>query len=531
MTNYAQHFNKFNPKATQTEKMEPGQVENNAGGFVYELDKWGYLDRFLVLGCEGNTYYASEQKLTRDAATNVEACITENGVKVVERIVEISQAGRAPKNDPALFALAMCLGLGNAETKKAAGHALSAVARIGTHIMHFAEYLQAFSKWNRTVRAVMSSWYTDKSADDLAFQAVKYQQRDGWSHRDILRLAHPSTEDKVLAKVFDWIAHNKREDFKLPRGIPGIIKALEKAKDATEDELRLLIRENKLPMEAIPTDKRTPLVYTEILATAGITWILRNLGNLGKHGILAEGRFEPIQFIESKLLNEELLRKAKVHPIQILSALRTYTSGKGVRGKGAWPVVPDVEHILDKAFRLAFKNVEPTGKRICIGLDVSGSMDSGEIAGVPGLTPRDASVAMCLVTAAVEAQVAIGAFSGKFIDSGISKHDTLQAAIIKARRIPYGDTDCAQPMLHALMANQKFDAFVLYTDNETWSGAVHPMKALRSYRQEMSIPAKLIVVGLTATQFSIADPKDAGAMDCVGMDAATPQLIADFIRG
>jgi 60 kDa SS-A/Ro ribonucleoprotein len=31
----------------------------------------------------------------------------------------------------------------------------------------------------------------DRGADDLAHQAVKYQQRDGWSHGDLLRLAHP----------------------------------------------------------------------------------------------------------------------------------------------------------------------------------------------------------------------------------------------------------------------------------------------------------------------------------------------------
>ena len=43
--------------------------------------------------------------------------------------------------------------------------------------------------------------------------------------------------------------------------------------------------------------------------------------------------------------------------------------------------------------------------------------------------------------------------------------------------------------------------------------------------------AKLVVVGLTATKFSIADPNDPGMFDVVGFDAAAPQGIADFIRG
>ena len=45
-----------------------------------------------------------------------------------------------------------------------------------------------------------------------------------------------------------------------------------------------------------------------------------------------------------------------------------------------------------------------------LALDVSGSMTCGEVAGVPGLTPRDASAAMALVTAATEPRHEIVAF-------------------------------------------------------------------------------------------------------------------------
>ena len=48
----------------------------------------------------------------------------------MKRIVEISAAGRAPGNDPALFALAMCAGLGNEATRAMALEAF-AVMREG----------------------------------------------------------------------------------------------------------------------------------------------------------------------------------------------------------------------------------------------------------------------------------------------------------------------------------------------------------------------------------------------------------------
>ena len=73
------------------------------------------------------------------------------------------------------------------------------------------------------------------------------------------------------------------------------------------------------------------------------------------------------------------------------------------------------------------------------------------------------------------------------------------------------------------------DVFVIYTDNETWCGGTHPTVALQNYRNKMGIDAKMIVVGLTATQFSVADPTDAGMLDVVGFDSAVPQVIAQFI--
>jgi 60 kDa SS-A/Ro ribonucleoprotein len=112
-------------------------------------------------------------------------------VRAVNRIVEISDAGRAPKNDPAIFALALAVTHGDAQAKAHAFANLIRVCRIGTHLFHFAEYVNAMRGWGRGLRNAVGDWYVYRDADDLAHQAVKYQQRDGWSHGDLLRLAHP----------------------------------------------------------------------------------------------------------------------------------------------------------------------------------------------------------------------------------------------------------------------------------------------------------------------------------------------------
>jgi 60 kDa SS-A/Ro ribonucleoprotein len=97
--------------------------------------------------------------------------------------------------------------------------------------------------------------------------------------------------------------------------------------------------------------------------------------------------------------------------------------------------------------------------------------------------------------------------------------------------LPFGGTDCALPMLWALERGIPADAFVVYTDSETWAGTIHPAQALKAYRDQMGIAAKLIVVGMVSNGFTIADPNDAGMLDVVGFDTATPAVMSDFAVG
>jgi 60 kDa SS-A/Ro ribonucleoprotein len=94
-----------------------------------------------------------------------------------------------------------------------------------------------------------------------------------------------------------------------------------------------------------------------------------------------------------------------------------------------------------------------------------------------------------------------------------------------------GGTDCALPMVWALRNRVEVDTFQVYTDNETWHGAVHPHQALREYREKMGIDARLVVVAMTAGGASIADPSDPRQLDVSGFDASVPNLLSDFSRG
>ena len=531
------------------------QVRNSTGGFAWAVDDWTRLRRFLVLGSEGGSYYAGEWKLTRENAAAVERCVAADGARTVAEIVSVSEAGRAPKNDPAIFALALVAGANDEAARKAALEALPRVCRTATHLFQFASFVEGFRGWGRSLRRAVGGWYARLSPDQLAYQAVKYRQRDGMTHRDVLRLSHPaesvSAGNPTLEltgehrRLFEWIARGGSVE-----GLPRIVEGFMLVQSAkTPARAAALVREYRLPREAVPTELLSSAeVWEALLDDMPMTAMVRNLATMTRVGVLTP-RSAGTAKVVAQLGDGERLHKARVHPIAVLAALRTYESGRGVRGKHSWTPVVQVVDALDAAFYAAFENVEPSDTRLLLALDVSGSMTGGFVGGVPNLSPRHASAALALVTAATEPRYeTVGFYAGKqgwksglrsrfagHIDGltplQISPRQRLDDAVRTVSGLPFGGTDCALPMLYALDREREVDTFVIYTDSETWAGGIHPAQALADYRRESGIDARLIVVGMVSNGFSIADPNDPGMLDVVGFDTATPQLVSDFARG
>ena len=563
------------------------QVPNSAGGFAWEVTPWTRLRRFLILGSEGGSYYASERTLTLENASCVRECIQLDGMRTVVMIADVSKAGRAPKNDPALWALAACISYGDIQTKRQAEKALPVVARTGTHLYHFVAYAETMRGWGRLLRRAVAGWYENMPTDKLAYQAIKYRQRDGWSHRDLLRLAKPQAhrdgklgeehgweyaadESARRAAIFDWICrgeqgetwqrvrgkqivHRGRPDRQADLGlIDGYMHAQTAATPAATADL---VRSYDLPREALLSEHlNSPEVWDAMLDSGmPMTAMIRNLATMTRAGVLT-ATSEGTRTVIAQLGNEDALRKARVHPIQVLIALLTYRSGMSVRGSNTWQPVARIIDALNDAFYASFGNVQPTGKRTLLALDVSRSMTGGIVAGCPGLDPRMATAAMAMVTARVEdVWECVGFFAGAggfqtavtphrsmyglgrgvtgISPLAITPRQRLDDIVNYTRGLPFGGTDCALPMMYAGATKQEFDTFVVYTDSETWHGSVHPSQALRECREQFVPDAKLVVVGMVSNGFSIADPNDPGMMDVVGFDTAAPQIISDFARG
>jgi 60 kDa SS-A/Ro ribonucleoprotein len=406
------------------------------------------------------------------------------------------------------------------------------------------------------------------------------------------------------------------------------------------------------------------------------------------------------EYIYRRLTNARDIKFARIHPYNVLVAMMTYKKGCGDKGGLTWPPNIYILEALDIAFKLAFQNITPTGKRIKIALDVSGSMSSAFCTGSPIVNCATGSVAMMMMTLWVENQhrlklatsttpeasasnsttatastaaasqhlaevmkwkitqlpdgrtlyehaetkqcqfnkpeilsapqpqpqqqppkaaggaaaggaaatsrapptigeykatkrylgipeeapkqperqgqfgyssyystpsytpsnvylpesypapaipsnVTICAFSNTlteltnaivgYMDASINPETGLPMMSIddalKLVEMPFSSTDCALPMVRALEKREPVDAFVIYTDSETYMGKIHPQVALEEYRRGMGIDAKLIVVGMTSNCLTIADPNDLNTLNLAGFDTATPRIINDFIAG
>jgi len=536
--------------ATSTAILAAHEGINNAGGVAFVLDDKARLRRFLILGADSNTLYMTQKEMALDNAKVVLRMVANGqGEAVLAEIESISLAGRAPKQDATMFALAIVARAADRGLAKKAYAIVSKVCRIPTHLfmfVGFAEAIDGATGWGRMQRKVISDWYTEKDARSLAFAVTKYKQREGWSHRDVLRLAHPKTRSHLHQVVLRYATHGFKGMNELLETLSALereecdtvvlnfLKAVETCRAATEvtPTVLSLIAEHRLAREHMGTALLgSAEVWQTLLPSMPLTATMRSLNKLTQLGLMADELHRTT--VVQRLTDVDGLRKARMHPLSALQARMTYSSGCGAKGSLTWNPHREVTGALESMFYKSFDVVEPTGKRYFLALDVSGSMGCGTCGGSL-LTPRQASVAMLMTTLRSEPSCYVAAFTGELtpLNHKVRASMSLEETIDAVSSLRFGTTDCSQPMVYALEQQLDVDVFVVYTDSETYAGEATPAAALQEYRQRSGIAdAKLIVCGMNSNGFTLADPEDAGMLDVVGFDTATPAIMADFVMG
>ena len=663
----------------QTCKINIDQVLNCSGGYVWKLTPIEHVNRYLVLGGakDMGNYYMQAEQVSHECALSVLQMIrspdASQFVQLCDLLKAVSVGGRAPKQEPVLLSVAAAIVFAkNPQEKGIAFETAKACIRIPTHMFMLAGFVRDLSQakmenkgkgWGTGFRRTMAHYYLSHTGRELAYHMTKYQNREGWTHADMIRMLHinPATlvddgarlmfdyvmmkyarksktpSEKTLAELASDKVVISPNPFKpltkaefveklnaistppiptcesvatvdpqqkpfaqhggvsstsakvagfvsaltscLPSSKPKLVAAAPPKKDDDDDDVVVisdetgtstkkappmsqlqqvahflkhlhalheagerkdiplacsLIRSGRLVREHVPTTLfGSKEIWLTLLETMPLEALLRNLGKLTQIGVVDVKYKE----IEARFLNQEEILKARIHPIKVLVASKIYKNGCGDMGSLTWTPNIYITVALTQLFKLSYGTITPTGQRIMLGIDVSGSMSS-VVLGSKVLTCRDASIAMALIYLETETNVSAVAFSNTLTDltapsskNHLRRGMTLDQALSATHGMSFSTTDCVLPILHAMKNNILIDTFIMLTDNETFAPSEHPQSALIRYRELTGIQAKLIVIGMTGNCFTIVDPNDRNTLNLAGFDTSTPEIASMFMRG
>jgi 60 kDa SS-A/Ro ribonucleoprotein len=523
------------------------EVFNSCGKPVFAISPLEQFKRFLFLGTEKGTYYVSEQNLT-ELNLNCIEYLLDNSINHCDVIKTISQyVEKSFKRDYLIYALARCCSYyKDSILRKSAYELLPKVCTIPTHLFLFLELYEALCNkyngstgWNKLHKKAINDWYINKKPLDLVYHITKYKNRNGWTHRDVLRLAHIKPENQVTNMVFKYITKNElptiqeyvaTTDSSDRPALDYLICADEVLKSTNKEFVISMIKKYKFVREHISSSLQTDVdVMNELAQNMPLVALLRTVNRLTTYGVFTQYP-ETLDLICSKLGNEDYIRASKVHPLQFLISLKMYASGKGERGSLMWSPESQLSQKLNDAFYSSFVNVTPTNKRYLLALDVSGSMTANSCCGITCLTASEVACAMAMVIKKTEPCCDIMGFSNKFTPLDINPNRSLEKNLEIVYNSTFESTDISLPMNWAISNGKVYDVIIVFTDNETNCNSERPSDVLKRYRNIVSPNCKLIVMALASNGFTIADPSDKGMMDMCGFDASTPSVISEFVN-
>lgn len=553
------------------------QVKNRTGGYVFKADPWATYAKFLLTGTDGGTYYARQPELTQENAALVFELLKIDGPRVVNVAVDFAAQGRAPRRIAIMFSLAAAAARGDEVTKAAVYRRLPEAAFIPTDFFAFLTAFKALGTGKLSGRGIMRAiarWYFAKDPRTLGYHLAKYVRREGMTHRDAIRAGHPFRErglvpiesEAAYRELFEYATFQegsgsaelltqeggRHTNPRIRSGPPRVLQlaadgdvpeqdylqpiwARHRAHsdDATTPQILHLIKEHGITREMIPTQfLKEAKVWGALLERMPIGATIRSLGQMSSRGLLA--RTSPSEAVVLQRLGSvEAIRRARLHPLNILSALFAYKGGRSQAGqqRGAkaitWAVNPKIVDALDAAFYAAFETVRPTGKRILWSVDTSGSMRCPVI-GMQGINCTTAAAAWGLVLDRTEPNAIASQFNNTASMVDISSRRRVDDVESYLRKFG-GGTALAAPIQLALQANVDVDAVVILSDEETWVSKEQVAPAMERLRKKLGHPVKLVVAGLGATNYTVVDPEDPWGLNLAGLDSAAPSLVSEFI--
>jgi 60 kDa SS-A/Ro ribonucleoprotein len=456
-----------------------------------------------------------------------------------------------PSPRACLFALAAVSAFGDPDGVQAVKRLLPTAARTTDHLSMFFGYRKQFKSKHtargvapvasRAYRSALSGWFLTADVDDVAFRACKAMQRktpagEAFALRDAVRIAHPKSDTPERKALLGWLAGDISDELAAAK-LPAVDKYLQGKAATTPAKAVKAVTELRIPWEFLPSEVLSDKGVWEALAsTVGITALIRNLARMTRIGAISP-LSDTTSVVMRRLVNAEALAKGRVHPMTVYLALKVYASGRSQPNPKApvqtWVPNRDVMDALEEAYELSFGHTEPSGKKLLIAVDSSGSMGGWSQVTLNGSdlgSTYQVASSIALTLKRIERE------NAHVIDVDTSVHQSKISARTRLAEIQSsgpsgGGTDLSLPFEYAMAAGLKVDGFFVGTDNETWRGGSHPFQSLTRYRATVNPEAKVAVASYVPNGYSIMEQGDPGVINMAGLDASLPLAVTGFMRG
>lgn len=485
---------------------------------------WNQLNRFLLIGNALGGYDAPLPDLRRTPTPVLDRCLGEDGVRVVRLAANLLVSGRPYRPEPALFAIARALAIGDAPTRQEALELLPIAARSGAHLFQLVDYMDPPSGWSPALRAAVGRWYSHGTAVELVNVLLRSPREGTWSHRDILGFADARPVTKGQAAVFNWIAHRTLSGPMVDDPALELLSAYELLQTTTSEAVvAALLRRWPHLREDVPVGWLTsPLVWREILPGLSSDALVRWLPRLANTPLLhAEGR------VRADLLQRLRLGGLSQAPLAPVIALKALGAVRDACQRSDQPRSEALESALLELFQTRVRAVRRTGSTLVIAIDPAASTAPDGLPGLPGLAPRTALAAVALMAANAAERVHVLAFGKTLTPIALAPDERLDTLIAKLEAVTPGRVDGAAPIDWAVQQSVEADAFVILSG--TRPVAAQPEAAFVRYRDMVGRRATWLGVSTGPHRLCQAPPSDLNMMEAHGLDAGLPALILDLL--
>jgi len=490
----------------------------------------------------------------------------------LQHVVKAHRAGCYDR-DALLFALNVCIKIDNKTAKSSAYQQLVDIVHNADDFFdmldsHFQVNKKTKSagrvsaKWGmgRGMRTFIQRWYNKQDPYDLVMETCRVKKKHSWSHKDIIKLAHVKSSDKAVAVILMAIVQGLAKTVEMYKESPeaqpilDYIACVEEFKRCRDPVLAVQqIRQHSFDIDIVPSEL---LVYTEVWEAAvsrlPLRRVLAHLKSMVRHNLLLRGDCPVLEKVRGLVCDPLALAASKLQPAEILRYERRNvasgwkhpptTNKSDIEEKEYLKTTSIPNRRLTEALKAmlkhSFKNVVKLNKKVLICVDTRDKMLTSRCWKSDSVTSSQAAAVTILSLVAAKCDVTLttviegeGRHAGDIVVIPLTDTDNMETLGRKMREANGGVPKNIHAVNYAVSSKKQFDLILHITDSHTAdvdSKLLWP--ALVKYRERGGTITRYVMMAVSTSSVSSADPRDPGMLDIAGWTPDAVRVIQAFLK-